>query len=416
MTGIITKTSEFVTRLFQEKLPKGCVYHSINHTLEVVEAAREIGENSNLSEDDIEILLISAWLHDAGLVESYEDHEDKSAEIAQNFLKKNNYPQDRIDKVNSLILVTKMPQNPTNLIEEIICDADLLHIGKKGFNTHSQLLRAEWEQMLGQKFTDFEWYKKNIEFISQNKFHTQYVKNKYENRRIVNLEKLQKKLRKELMENPAQLNEGIGKTQSETEKLIGNQKQKKPKSSGTDRGIETMFRNTIRTHVEFSAMADNKANIMISVNTLLLTAIIAILARKLDANPHLIIPTAIITIVSLTTLIFATIVTRPKITSGIFTTEDIEKKKANLLFFGNFYRMDLQTFHWGMTEMMNDREYLYGSMIKDFYFLGQVLGQKYRYLRICYNIFMYGLIISVIAFTIAIILYPGGTELGPLIE
>jgi hypothetical protein len=69
-----------------------------------------------------------------------------------------------------------------------------------------------------------------------------------------------------------------------------------------------------------------------------------------------------------------------------------------------------------MEEMMKDRDYLYGSMIKDFYYLGQVLGKKYKYLRICYTIFMYGIIISVIAFAIAIIFYPGTTELGSLIE
>src|SRR5690606_41000142 len=114
----------------------------------------------------------------------------------------------------------------------------------------------------------------------------------------------------------------------------------------------------------------------------------------------------IITLVSLASLIIATIVTRPKITSGVFTKEDIEKKKVNLLFFGNFYNMDFKNFEWGLKEMIGDRDYLYGSMIKDFYYLGQVLGQKYKYLRLCYNVFMFGLIISVIAFTIAIIFYP----------
>jgi len=92
-------------------------------------------------------------------------------------------------------------------------------------------------------------------------------------------------------------------------------------------------------------------------------------------------------------------VTRPKITDGKFTKDDILNKKTNLLFFGNFFKMDLPDFAWGMKEMMEDKEYLYGSMVKDFYFLGQVLGRKYKYLRICYTIFMFGLIISVIAFT-----------------
>jgi hypothetical protein len=68
-----------------------------------------------------------------------------------------------------------------------------------------------------------------------------------------------------------------------------------------------------------------------------------------------------------------------------------------------------------MNEMMYDKEYLYGSMIKDFYFLGQVLGKKYRYLRICYTIFMYGLIISVIAYAVAFIMNPG-TNLNLLDE
>ena len=138
--------------------------------------------------------------------------------------------------------------------------------------------------------------------------------------------------------------------------------------------------------------------------------------RKLDTNPHLIAPTAIMTIISLTTLIYAVLVTRPVVTAGIFTAEDIEKKQANLLFFGNFYNMNLKDFQWGMLEMMNDKDYLYGNMIKDFYYLGQVLGKKYKYLRVCYNIFMYGLIISIIAFAVAVILYEKPTDLGVIIE
>ena len=142
---------------------------------------------------------------------------------------------------------------------------------------------------------------------------------------------------------------------------------------------------------------------------------LSIMIRKLDTNPQLIIPSAILTFTSLVTLVYAILVTRPKITAGTFTKEDIKEKKANLLFFGNFHRMSLKDFTWGMKEMMKDKDFLYDNMIADFYYLGQVLGQKYHKLRICYTIFMYGLIISVIAFAIAFILYPG-TDLGPLLE
>ncbi|MFO7446048.1 MAG: DUF5706 domain-containing protein [Ignavibacteriaceae bacterium] len=404
MGDILNKVSEYVNKLQTENLPAGCVYHNITHIEEVVEGAREIGENSGLSQEELEMVLISAWFHDSGLVKDYQNHEAASAEIAREFLQTNNYPEDKIAVVVKNILATTMPQQPSNLMEEVLCDADLVHIGKKGYNAKAELLRAEWEKMNNVKYTDFEWTKNNIDFITNNSFHTKYAKEKYNERRFTNLAKLQNKIKEELGVPP---------------EIPGDKKEKNPDKSfdkRVARGIETMFRNTIRTHVEFSGLADNKANIMISVNTLLLTAIIAILARKLDNNPHLILPTAIITTVSLGTLIFAVLVTRPKITAGIFTAEDIEKKRANLLFFGNFYKMDLKDFQWGMNAMMNDRDFLYGSMIKDFYYLGQVLGQKYRYLRICYTIFMYGLIISVIAFTLAVTLYPGKTIIGPILE
>jgi hypothetical protein len=181
---------------------------------------------------------------------------------------------------------------------------------------------------------------------------------------------------------------------------------KKESSKTAERGIETMFRNTVRTHVEFSAMADSKANIMISINTLIIGIIVTGLLRKLTEYQYLTIPTFILLIVCLTCIVFAVFVTRPNITSGMFTREDIEQKRTNLLFFGNFFKMPLKDFQWGMSEMMNDKNYLYGSMVKDFYFLGQVLGRKYKYLRICYNFFMYGIIIAVAAYTIAFLLNP----------
>jgi hypothetical protein len=156
---------------------------------------------------------------------------------------------------------------------------------------------------------------------------------------------------------------------------------------------------------------------MITVNTLLLGAIATLLSRKLDSNPHLIIPTIVLSAVSLATLVYAILATRPSVSSGTFTIEDIKNKQTNLLFFGNFHNMKLEDFTWGMNEMMNDGDYLYGSMIKDFYSLGQVLGRKYKLLRICYNIFMYGMVVSIVLFIIFILLYPeGATHLDNILE
>jgi hypothetical protein len=185
--------------------------------------------------------------------------------------------------------------------------------------------------------------------------------------------------------------------------------EKKKLKKRPNRGIETLFRITSRNHVDFSSMADNKANIMISVNSIMLSIIFSVLFRRFEEYPNLIIPAIILSVVCTTTIIFAILATRPNLTEGVFTKEDILKRRTNLLFFGNFHKMPLQDYEWGVKQLMKDRDFLYGSMIRDIYFLGKVLGRKYFLLRISYTIFMYGLIISVISFGVAVFFFPTQT-------
>ena len=153
--------------------------------------------------------------------------------------------------------------------------------------------------------------------------------------------------------------------------------------------------------MELSAIADNKANIMISINSIILSVMVSVLIRKLEEYPHFTVPAVLLTLVCLTTIVFAVLATRPNVTKGKFERLDITNKEANLLFFGNFHRMKLADYKWGMTEMLKDADYLYGSMIKDIYYLGAVLGKKYRLLRWSYTIFMFGFVASILGFIIA---------------
>ncbi len=200
-------------------------------------------------------------------------------------------------------------------------------------------------------------------------------------------------------------NEEVKSLEKKVTKL--KKKVKKVKEVKPTRGIETMFRLTSKNHIELSAMADTKANIMISVNSIILSVIVSVLIRKLEEYPHLIIPTIIMTVVCLATIVFAILATRPNVSSGLFTDDDINTKKTNLLFFGNFHRMEQDKYEWGMKEMMKDADYLYSSLIRDIYFLGVVLGKKYKLLRISYTIFMFGFVIAVISFMLAEAFFKG---------
>ncbi|MGQ3086188.1 Pycsar system effector family protein, partial [Flavobacterium sp.] len=142
---------------------------------------------------------------------------------------------------------------------------------------------------------------------------------------------------------------------------------------------------------------------LLSVNAIIISIVLTTIIPKLDSpsNAHLVTPTLILMAFTVATIIFAILSTRPKVTSGTFTREDIDQQKVNLLFFGNFYKMPLEEYEWAMNEMMKSRDYLYGSMIKDLYFLGLVLHRKYRLLRITYTVFMIGILASVGAFIYA---------------
>ncbi len=395
----------YVAALLKGKLPPWAVYHTIQHTEETVAAAREIAEASNLNKDDVEIVLLAAWFHDVGYIDSPDGHEERSVEIAEEFLKKHSYAPEKIERVAACIRATTIPQRPTSILEQVLCDADMIHLGKKRFFERSDLLRTEIELRTGKPFTDAEWLQKSVAFASSGGFFTEYARREFAARREKNLLALQERLRAALERD------GQKKTKQQMAKekaILKEEKERRP-----ERGIETMFRVVPKNHLDLSALADQKANIMISTNAIIISIVFGLLLSKLDTHPFLTIPTVILLAVCLTAMTFAILATRPNITRGTFTREDIEQKRANLLFFGNFYNSRLEDFEWGMKEMMNDRDYLYGSMIKDLYYLGRVLGKKYRMLRMCYTIFMYGLIVSVLAFVIALLTAPAAAPLPP---
>lgn len=202
-----------------------------------------------------------------------------------------------------------------------------------------------------------------------------------------------------MLKNKNKLTEDLKKYEQKKEALDI----KKNKSDVPERGVETMFRVALKNHMTLSNIADTKANILLSVNAIIVSLALSNLLPKLDnpSNDYLIIPTLIFIIFTVASIILSILATRPNVTQGKFTKEDVANKKVNLLFFGNFHKMKLPDFEWGITEMMQDRDYLYGSLTKDLYFLGLVLDRKYKILRLTYTVFMIGIIVSVGSFAIS---------------
>jgi len=170
------------------------------------------------------------------------------------------------------------------------------------------------------------------------------------------------------------------------------------------RAVQTMFKNTSSNHQRLSVMADNKAFIMITVNSIIISVAIGVFIGKIVNNSYMIWPTLLLLAVNIVTIIYSVLATRPSMQSGVFTKEQVEQKKVNLLFFGSYYKMGLEEYEHGIRQMMDDNEFLYGSFIKDIYWQGKILGRKFRLLRIAYDIFMYGIAASVLGYVLAVLL------------
>lgn len=417
---LLQEARHYVTGIFTNKVNPAFVYHNIDHTREVVEAADLMASQLALPEEDRPALLLAAWFHDTGYSAGQpKRHEEVSRDIAAEFLQGKEVDQATIDKVSNAIMSTKWPQSPTNLLEQILCDADLSHLGMPSFAEKNKLLRQELNLLFDNKLGKKEWRQKNIFFLQQHRYFTEYGKAVLEPVKQQHLQQLLSKAdKKDKNENEEESVEKMTATaklpeinnvvisektenKRETEKLIRErEKLEKEKLARTERSIATMFRIMSENHVNLSQMADSKANIMISVNTIVISIMVSVLLGKLQFYPEFIVPTIILLVVCTSAVVFAILATRPNVNQGTFTKEDIENKKVNLLFFGNFFNMQLKDYDWAMKQMMADRDYLDSSMIKDIYSLGVVLARKYKYLRIAYNIFMFGLVMAILAFAI----------------
>ncbi len=392
MEEVIKASENYASTILLDDLSSDFLYHNLTHTKRVVNKTKELIKGENLEGKEADLLIIAAWFHDLGYTKSVENHEEISAGMAEEFLKKRDLDKGSIDLIKSIILATRIEHEPENKLEMIIRDADCAHFANKNYDEIGELLRSELELTQDKHFTDMDWVNESIRFFKDvQRFYTDYAMENWQKGKERNLARLLKRQKK------------LGFDQK---KLTQKKKEfefKKNKAALPERGIETMFRVTLRNHIDLSGQADTKANILLSVNAIIISVVLSNLIPKLDnpSNAYLIWPSAIFVMFTVVAMVLCVLATRPNVTSGKFSKEDVEKKRVNLIFFGNFHKMKLDDFEWAMDEMMKDRDYLYSSMKKDLYFLGKVLNRKYSILRLTYTIFMIGIIISVVAFAIA---------------
>lgn len=316
---LIEKVKSFVIELLSNQLPFENYYHNLTHTKSVVETAILLAKKDNCTEEEAILVQIAAWFHDVGYIEIDEGHEEVSKKIAANFLEENGFNNEDLKIILQLIDVTKINSIPTTSLEKIIKDADCGHVISEDFLKVSEKLRIELNCKKECNINEIKWLKETQSFLEKAQFYTEYAKENWQTLKEINQYKVQQKI----------------------DKLILKSKEKKNIKVG--RGVETLFRVQLKNHIELSSIADTKANILLSVNAIIISVTLSSLIPKLDSpsNMFLVTPTLILTIFSVASIVLSVLSTRPKI-SNVKVTQEMIKNKQTFCSLETFIKCQLQ--------------------------------------------------------------------------
>lgn len=394
--NITQKAEGYIRQLLAEKLSTDYVFHNYDHAQEVAGQCEEMAEYADLPEEESEDLILAGWFHDVGYIDGADGHEKRSAEIAREFLKEENHPENRVERIEKLILSTHPDEKPTTDLQQLLHDATWSFLGRKRFFRRGELLLLEKETLRGSKQSLEKNDKELLELILSERFLTAAGREEYATRKNKNIAK-------------------------QRNNIVKSQKKTVRRKTGKDfgRGVDTLYRTTLRNHIDLSSIADGKANMIISINTLVLSILITVSTTELSFsnlsgsdNLYLLAPIVVLMLTSLSTIIFAVFSAMPKASGNTFKEDDVKRHKVSLLFFGNFLQIPKERFVDHLNSLKENQELLYDDLSKDLYNLGMVLKKKYHLLNISYTLFVGGLVLSLLTLFVSFWLTDSGESVA----
>ncbi len=187
------KLKAFIIQKLQSEIPPTLSYHGVHHTLEVLEVCNQYIKRLKIAKREAELLRTAALLHDTGFIWTYINHEQTGVSFAREILPEWGFNENEIDRISKMILATRIPQNPQNLLEEILCDADLDYLGTNTFYSVGSTL---YQELLTFNMIENEksWDRVQINFLSNHMYHTKYGKKYREPMKRYNLQTILRKL------------------------------------------------------------------------------------------------------------------------------------------------------------------------------------------------------------------------------
>ncbi|WP_036155065.1 Pycsar system effector family protein [Maribacter forsetii] len=392
----VVAAEKYIKNLLSEQMNKNFLFHSQGYANKTVNKAKKVLEFSTDESINANNILLAIWFLHSGYAIDYDNHIQESIHLATTFLKEKKCVQKDIDVVVQLIESAWKNDKPIKDAEAIVKDVCTWFYASEDFEEMLQLLRLELENFNDNNPDLDTWRLNYLEKLRiEHRYYTEFAKENWQEQKEDNILSLISRLQKA--------------EKTEKKEIL----KARLKDESPQRAIQSLYRIELRNHIKLSDIADTKANILLSVNAIIISLLLANLIPKLDSpsNSYLIYPTVIFVLFSIASMIMSVLATRPKVDNTNVVEDEIKKKDTNFLFFGNFHTMELSDFKSKLRDIIKSKESIYDSLSMDLYYLGKVLQEKYRLLRWTYTVFLIGVILSVIAFGFALKYYGMEDEL-----
>ena len=382
---------EYSVAFFNQHHNPNLVFHNFQFCNSLCEQIRIIAQaESNINPDHVEQAQLAAIFYTLGTVANRRNPIADAKSLWKSYSSSKSLDNDTRSKVEecfaSFINQTAKNNDAKKLLE------DSIHSQQYGQQDESlmALYKMESISLSDDEISNLTWNTRQYNAIKDVRFHYPYSQLTF-----------QPALHQKMLDYTQKIkrNKRNGPKSWEHEKLRNFQNLEKRLPNDA---TQTFFRANFRNHINLSAIADQKANIMISVNAIMISVIISVLSYRniTETSPMIIMPAVIFVTTGLTSLICAVLSARPKVTRINTKGMPMAEMQKNIVFFGNFVNLNLEQYEEAVDAMFRDSELIYGNMVRDLYFLGKVLDQKYKYLSMSYDVFMVGFVVTVITFMI----------------
>jgi predicted metal-dependent HD superfamily phosphohydrolase len=395
---LLWETASFIKEYMNSQSAASFPFHNYNRSLNVVQSCSQLVVNLDLGKYDRMMAMLSAWFLETGYCKDYGNPQHEAALLAGNFLTAKGLDPDDMQAVAECILSVRKPQQPLTIVAQVLCDADNKWLSDKEFPFSLEKLRKEMNMIEGKTFSDEQWKVKVTQEIETQIYFTAAAKDLYDKRKRKNIKHLHGKPD---LDSPEQIAPSSpGEPSGTARDTTISYEDFKP-----ERSVESLFRNTSRNQMRWLQLADYKANLVIGVNALIISVVLSIMITKLDSNQYLELPTLLLLITSVSTIILALTASRPNIKLDKLGGVRFDKLEKNMLFFGHFYQKTLSEYKEIIKETITHKPELYSSLSRDIYYQGLLILVKFRYLLLAYNIFATGLVVSVLGFIISFLVH-----------